>query len=269
MSSHSSVSSLDAPSFASDGECDVQTARDPGDARGEVVLRDGFSDPVVEPGLPELGSVPLDGGDQDQGDGRRARDVAQRPGETEALLRRGEVDEHDVDRCLRAGSEGPHRVVRGGHRNDRGVTGLELLLNQTEVSGVGGHHERADAGEVAVGRAERTPVLRRDREPEIRADARLADDADVTAHQVDEVLGDGETEPGALELMRRRRVGLREPFEDVFVQVPGNAHTGVDHLEIGSGSRSLPGVDEGRAHDDGPFLRELERVAEDVGQDLA
>ncbi len=54
----------------------------------------------------------------------------------------------------------------------------------------------------------------RHREEEARAAARLALDADLAAHQVDELLRDREAEAGAAEAARGRAVGLRERLEE-------------------------------------------------------
>ena len=71
------------------------------------------------------------------------------------------------------------------------------------------------------------------REPEGRPPALDALDADLAAHQLDEALGDGQSQPRAAEPARGRGVHLLEGAEQEPDLVLGNADARVPHLEAG------------------------------------
>ena len=64
-------------------------------------------------------------------------------------------------------------------------------------------------------------------EPEDRAAADLALDADLAAHQVDQPCGDRKAKPGAFMAAGRGAVDLRELLEDVLQLVGRDADAGI------------------------------------------
>jgi len=106
-----------------------------------------------------------------------------------------------------------------------------------------------------------------DREPEGAALRQAAGYAAVTAHQGHELAADRQSQPGAPVLARGGRVSLDEGLEDRRELVRRDAVTGVGDLESDDGLRT---DDLGRADpdDDLPGLRELDRIAKQVDEDL-
>ena len=93
-------------------------------------------------------------------------------------------------------------------------------------------------------------------------------DVDPAAHQRDEPLRDGEAEAGAAVAAAGRAVRLDEGLEEARLQLGVDADAGVAHLE--ADDHRVPGrLVEGHPEDDLARLRELDRVADEVGEDLA
>ena len=104
-------------------------------------------------------------------------------------------------------------------------------------------------------------------EPERAADAGLALQPDLAAHQLDEASADHEPEARSPEAPRRRRVGLAEGLEQAALHVRRDPDSGVAdlHLEI-----ERVGLRRRHRHrrDDLAALRELDGVADQVREDL-
>src|SRR5690242_4564658 len=86
-------------------------------------------------------------------------------------------------------------------------------------------------GFVLIRRSDRTGNVsrggsgrQRDPEPEGRAQAGFALDADFSAHEFRELLRNGEAEAGATKTPRHGSVGLREWGKKVALRAPGNAN---------------------------------------------
>src|SRR5262249_28046868 len=188
------------------------------------------------------------------------------------------------------GPAGPYRVERrpgavriGVDDQDRALIGLqaERLLREG-VDGLEG------AGGGAAAR-QRCPVRRRlvllvrgslaqrheQREP--AAPARLRFDVDLTSEQAGDLPGDRQPEAGAAVLARGRAVRLLERLEDRMQLVLGDAHARVDdgeadHLLCTAQRLAAEADGRGRIADrqrDAAYVRELDRVREEVLQDLA
>ena len=104
-------------------------------------------------------------------------------------------------------------------------------------------------------------------DPEFRAFARRAVDADFAAHLLDQALGNHQAQAGAAGLARQRVVGLAERLEQRAHVLAGQADAGVLHADAQLHAVFLFFFDH-RAGDDGAFAGELDRVADQVGQDL-
>ena len=111
-------------------------------------------------------------------------------------------------------------------------------------------------------------LLRRQRDLERRALPRLALDADRPAHQLDDALRDREPEPGAAVAPSRGGVDLAEGREQPVHPILRDPDAG-----IADGELDAPGALPGRlgvdVHDDLALLGELDRVREQVEQDLS
>ena len=104
-------------------------------------------------------------------------------------------------------------------------------------------------------------------DPELRAFARGAVDADLAAHLLDQAFGNHQAEAGATGLAAERVVGLAEGLEQraqVFIR---QADAGVHHADTQLRAVGTFVLDHG-AHDDGAFAGELDRIADQVGQYL-
>ena len=96
----------------------------------------------------------------------------------------------------------------------------------------------------------------------------LAVEPDASAHPLDEAAADGEAQPGPAEPARGRRIGLRKGVEDEAALLGGDPDARVldRHSQgDGVGGHGL-GVDANRNF---APLRELDRVADQVDEDLA
>ena len=69
-------------------------------------------------------------------------------------------------------------------------------------------------------------------EPEGRAAAGFAGQADVAAHELQQLAGDGQPQPGAAVLAGRRTIGLREGLEQERLLRRGQADARVPHLNL-------------------------------------
>src|SRR5207302_6832576 len=88
-----------------------------------------------------------------------------------------------------------------------------------------------------------------DGEPERRPAPGLARDADLPAHQPDELLADRQPEPGAAELPRRRAVALRKRLEEPRGLLGRDADARVRDLDVHDDPAG-PRAPEPRTHDD-------------------
>jgi len=96
--------------------------------------------------------------------------------------------------------------------------------------------------------------------------ARLAVHADLAAHQADQPLRDRESEAGPALASRVVRMRLDEGVEDGGLMLVGNPDAGVSH---GAADESEVAVGRLEANLDLALLRELERVAREIDEDLA
>src|SRR5581483_12055109 len=88
------------------------------------------------------------------------------------------------------------------------------------------------------------------------------------AHEPDEALRDREPQSGAAVLARHRRVGLREFLEDRAELLRLDADAGIADDEANATLARWGGLGDG-GEDDLALRRELDRVADEVRQDLA
>jgi hypothetical protein len=86
-------------------------------------------------------------------------------------------------------------------------------------------------------------------------------------HHLAQLLGDAEAEPGAAIAPRRRAVGLGEGVKNVPLLVGRDADPGIAHLkrQQNRSGVSIDGID---ADTNLALFGELDRIAEQVGQDL-
>ncbi len=166
----------------------------------------------------------------------------------------------------------PESGGRDGHAPGRSGTRTDTFRSVVVVV----DDERSDAGEVRVGRrscagssASGRPATR-DREPERAAAPELAAHAAVAAHERDELAADREAEAGA------RRTGARStcrpgrtagrPAASLSGAMPSpvsETSKRIDRCRLPSASRSTTRTTIS------PACGELDRVADEVGQDLA
>ena len=106
-----------------------------------------------------------------------------------------------------------------------------------------------------------------------QADAELAslsDDAlhlNLAAHEADESRDDGQSQARPAEPSRRGGVDLLEGFKDVRESVRGDARPRIRNHEVHDDS-PVAGLGRGHGHDDLAHGCELDRIADQVGQDL-
>ena len=106
-----------------------------------------------------------------------------------------------------------------------------------------------------------------DFEAELGAKAEYAFGADVSAHAIDDLFGDGKAEAGAAEAAGGGRVGLDEGFEDAREGFAGDADAGVGDLDeegVLAGAAAWLGAEEDVAGGG-----EFDGVADEVDEDLA
>ncbi len=111
-------------------------------------------------------------------------------------------------------------------------------------------------------------ALERDGEPERRAAAEAAVEADLSAHQLDDAARDRQSEARAAEAAARRLIGLAERLEQVRRDLRRDPRTGVGDGEPHDARvLALDALDD-RAHRDASGRGELHRVSEQVQQHL-
>jgi hypothetical protein len=147
------------------------------------------------------------------------------------------------------GLPGEDRAVGGVVVDDEHAQALELHRGEIRLALLGDDRER-------------------DVEPEHAAPAGSPLRADLAAHQLDQLLGDGQPEPGAAVVAGGRGVGLREGLEQLVEALRVQADPGVADLE--AHDVALPHAP-GRAdgHDHLALRGELDRVRQQVGEHLA
>ena len=150
------------------------------------------------------------GGNQHQlafGEGRNRTDAPRQFGA-------GEARHHlvDHDEVVRGGAM-PGALDLGqaseavGRRGDDHAEAFEMMREDFDIHRHVVDDQRADAGELSreiprIHDGDQRRTDERQLEPEGRAGAGLAVDADLAAHQLDELAADREAEPGAAELPR-------------------------------------------------------------------
>ena len=93
-------------------------------------------------------------------------------------------------------------------------------------------------------------------------------DADLAAHRLDELLGNRKAKTGAAEFAGMGRIGLHEFLEDLFALLQAARRRPCRALRsAGSGARGALRPVRIDAH--AAFVGELDRVADEIGQDLA
>src|SRR5262249_27796412 len=105
-------------------------------------------------------------------------------------------------------------------------------------------------------------------EPERAAPAGLALEPDAAAHELDEMARDREAETGAAVATRRAAVRLGEALEHRLLPVERDADAGVLDADP-QGRARFRFVQARREHADLAALRELDRVSQQVDEDLA
>src|SRR5688500_16229608 len=109
----------------------------------------------------------------------------------------------------------------------------------------------------------RRALRRRQRQREGAPIARYALRREVAPHPSREVAADREAEPHSLRLARQPLIDLHERLEDARELVRRDADAGIPHRDRDA-SLPLPAADTDLA----PFLGELDRVGQQVEQDL-
>ena len=200
---------------------------------------------------------------------RQRRVVAHGGGQRQAIhARHLHVDDRQLEgvavacglaQLLQPGQAVVRRRAAHAHR-------LRVVVEDLGVGGVVVDHQHAAAGQLArVGhRGQALRLLERQREPERRALAFAALDADLAVHQVDQVAADRQAEAGAAEAPRRRAVGLRERREQALSGLVRNADAGVANADV-----QAPRVVHADGDDDLAAFGELDGVGQQVGQHLA
>src|SRR5439155_12377418 len=111
-------------------------------------------------------------------------------------------------------------------------------------------------------------LVERQLEAERAAEADRALHADTAGHRLDQLLRDGRPEPGAAEAARGGLVCLREALEDFGLRFGRDADAGVADREFQAHLLSRLALRRD-VHRDATLLGELERVADQIDQDLA
>ncbi len=146
----------------------------------------------------------------------------------------------------------------GQQPHERVGAGVERLEDQRV-----GHTARE-----ARGRRQGRAARERNLDPEGAAAAGLAGDADAAAHPLDDLLGDGQPEPGAAVVPARRVLGLRERPEQAGQALRRHADARVGDLDAHAGDVRAGGKPR-HVRDDAAAGRELDRVAQQVDEHLA
>ena len=180
-----------------------------------------------------------------------------------------DVHDHEVEgavacRGQRLEAVGDHLRRVPGHRE---VGGEDLPVGRVVLGdqhAQGRELDRLDRRRrIGIGRVRG----RRGRDPEAEGAAEAGDalDRDLAAHQLDELAGDREAEPGAAALARHRRLDLGEALEQEALRLLRDADAGIADrdLEPAAGARQVAERDV-----DGAGLGELDRVADQVHQHL-
>nr|WP_258002405.1 hypothetical protein [Burkholderia sp. WAC0059] len=183
-------------------------------------------------------------------------DVGRRSPDEQDFLRREFVGcDQIVERLAR-------RFVAVGQQRDAGLR-IEQVRQPRLIFGGAAENGRVRRVERPrfAGRA-RVGPLERQRHGDARADAFGAFECDAAVHEFGEPRADRQPEPGAARMREPLLLGLRERLEQAALQVGGNADARVGHAQF----ERL--VDPARAQRDLARGRELERVAEQVVDDL-
>ena len=195
-------------------------------------------------------------------------------GELKAVhARHVHVENRDLERAaglrrLRHQRERLRPAVDAAHLH---VPALQLLLQDVAIGLVVVHHQHAHTVQRA-GRAQRGRWGPRHRQAQIddetRPAARRALDADAPPHQAQQAAADRQAQAGAAVLPRGRAVGLREVFEDPRLRFRCDADATVVDADL---DRTIRRGLLAQRHANHHFavFGELERVADQVGDDLA
>src|SRR5215204_251411 len=153
----------------------------------------------------------------------------------------------------------------------RHAPGGDLLVQNTAVGLVVVDDEHAKVAQACAGDGGRLPTLRplleARGEPECGAYAWLAPHAYLSPHYQNQLLADGQTEPGAPVAAGRRCVGLGKGFEEPGTLFFGHADACITDLETNRG-RILSVLGEICPQGHLALLCKLDRVAQDVREDL-
>ncbi|EXI84557.1 MAG: hypothetical protein AW11_03795 [Candidatus Accumulibacter regalis] len=104
--------------------------------------------------------------------------------------------------------------------------------------------------------------------PEDAALAGFADDAGLTAHQRCQAFADGQPETGATVFAGGRLVRLREGLEEAFLLLGADADSLIFDLQAHAGRRAAQ-LDQARTHGNLAVIGKLDRVADEVEEDLS
>ncbi len=206
--------------------------------------------------------------------------LAQRLGQSQPVeFGHAHVDQGQIERAIRrtGGHQDVERfpAVRG--LRDLHAPRVEHVLDDRAVGVVVVHHQHAEGrhvglfqhGHVGLGVAH----ANRDAEHELRADAGRTVHLDRAAHQLDQLLGNGQAQAGAAVAPRHARVGLHKGAEQPGQHFLRDADAGVAHheLELDLGAGRIGAVLADGAADvdhDLAVLGELDGVGHQVGEDL-
>ena len=193
--------------------------------------------------------------------------AAQEGVELAALER--DVEQHEVVRApgmARALQPVPRLVGPGGRVQPRAPTAQRREDRQRARAAVVDDQAAHAVGQREGGRLHRL-AAHRDLEPEDRAVTFAARDLDRPAEVLDDLLRDREPEPRPAVPAGVGCVDLRERLEEPAHAVLGDADAGVLHGELDDGEVA-PLADDVDVQRDLALLGELDRVADQIGQDL-
>ena len=162
----------------------------------------------------------------------------------------------------------PHFGLVAGDPCFRNPDGVQPASDLPPIPGIrrDDEHLQLFAG-IDPRRRRRNGFSQWDLEPEGGSLPRAADDADLPSHHPDEFPGNGGSQPRAAVPAGDGIVGLREPLEDLLLLLRRHADAGVGHLEADPDAVAFL-ADDGQPDDDLPFMGELDRVGQQVRQDL-
>ena len=246
-----------------------------GEAFPQLFLPSGFHQIGGDTLLPRLTRLPPQacGGEQNDVRGGQGRIIPDHPGQCEAVHARhlhvenGELWRRAPPDLLPQNGQRPRPRLR---QQALHAPGGQLLVQHPPVGLVVVHDQRPEVRQAhrGLGQLARFRRLQSGGEPEGAPLPRLADDADLPAHQLDQLLADGESEPGPAEPSRGGRVRLGERLEQPPHGLRGDPQAGVADLE--ADQRDLVAdLDPLHLDNDLSIFRELDGVPGEIDQDLS